>query len=135
MRKWWMKTVLLLMMVSALFSCFAMEPARAAGLEVFSYMKTYTEGENLEILWYAVDGADHYDCTIKCGSTYLRNRSRTDSYYACYLDGSRVTAGSYKVWVGAIDADGNTIADNIIYFTVNEKDECEHYPEYDPQDH
>ena len=126
MRKWWMKTVLLLMMVSALFSCFAMEPARAAGLEVFSYMKTYTEGENLEILWYAVDGADHYDCTIKCGSTYLRNRSRTDSYYACYLDGSRVTAGSYKVWVGAIDADGNTIADNIIYFTVNEKDECEH---------
>ncbi|MBQ7849087.1 MAG: hypothetical protein IJ343_05135 [Clostridia bacterium] len=122
----WKKTAVMLLLTVMLATCLISPAMARGGLSVFSYMKTYTEGENLEILWYTIDGADHYECTIKCGSSYLRNRSRTDSYYACYLDGSRVKAGSYKVWVGAIDGSGNTIADGIIYFTVNEKDDCDH---------
>lgn len=125
MMKFWKKTAILLLLTIMVCCCVTTAMARES-LSVFSYMKTYTEGEDLQILWYTVSGADHYECTIKCGSTYLRNRSRTEDYYACYLDGSRVKAGSYKVWVGAIDANGNTIADGIIYFTVNEKDDCNH---------
>ncbi|MDD6050446.1 MAG: hypothetical protein PUC00_04120 [Clostridiales bacterium] len=119
-------------MAAAIFalSCCGLQVALAAGgMSVFVIMSNYVAGEQITVMWYNnVAGADHYDCTVLNQSTgyYPRKRSTSSSGYDCYISGSKVEAGNYKVWVGAVDANGDVIDDGYAYFTVNEANDCDH---------
>ena len=122
-------TVWLLMAVLMLV-CVPMQDAHAIeSMKVYANMDSFTAGEELEILFGTnLPGVDHFDCTVLNQTTgkYPRPRSATNSYYCCYISGSLMTAGSYKVWVGAVAADGTLVAEGLKYFTVNAKEECDH---------
>jgi len=122
-----LKMFVLLLMITLIIA--TLPPiAQASGLGTFVIMDNYVEGEDVAIYWNTVSGADHYDVTVKNSTTgsYPRSRSTADSYYSCYVSGSKIKPGKHKVWVGAVDASGNVIEQDTVYFNVSELDDCDH---------
>lgn len=124
------RAIAFIMVCTLLMQCVGIPTSLAAGgMSVFVTMDNYVAGEKITVMWYTdVDGADHYDCTVLNQTTgaYPRPRSTSSSGYDCYISGSKVEAGNYKVWVGAVDANGDVIDDGYAYFTVNEATSCDH---------
>jgi len=129
MKKSIQKILSLVLTAMILLGCLPAAPAMADSMEVFAFMDSYTEGEGLEVMWYNdVEGAVRYDCTVKNTTTgaYPRSRSASDTGYSAYVSGSLMTAGDYRVWVGAVNANGDVIIDGYKTFTVNAVAECDH---------
>lgn len=120
--------MLIVTMVLVVFDIMAGYAYTTGGISVTAHMEKYVAGYQIAIYWHTnIEGADHYECTVRNQSTGDCPRERsTAGGGSCYVSGSRVKAGSYRVWVGAVDASGTVIADGYTYFTVKEKAECDH---------
>lgn len=119
-------TMATLVCVALVLGCMTVAYAGNTSLGAFAYMNDYCAGDSLMICWNVVDGSDHYDCTVLNTTTgeYLRSRAPTSSYYECYV--GNVPAGRIKIWVGAVDGNGDVITSETLYVTVAEKSECDH---------
>lgn len=119
---------LLLTALAAILCLLLVSTAQAdnTNLGLFVFMDEYYEGETLFIYWNAITGADHYDCTVMNETTgdYLRPRAETNSWYECIV--SNVPAGRLKIWVGAVDENGDVITHETTHVTVKEEPECNH---------
>lgn len=114
-----------LLCVAVCVSCMPIQTAYA-GVSISAWMDSYTPGNTITIMWMNnVEGAHHYDCTVLNETTgsYARSRSTSSSGYDAYVTAK--TAGVYKIWVGAVDANGNDITSSIIRVTVMEAT-CDH---------
>ena len=95
-----------------------------AAMGVYVLYGSQNVGDSTTVMWDVVPGADHYDCTVKNDTTgaYPRPRARADGIDCTFVTN---TPGKYKIWVGAIDANGEVIDHGYAYWTVDES-ACDH---------
>ena len=99
--------------------------ARQVDEELVLNIPSATTANSVKITWNKITDADHYEYTVlneTSGNYIYERKSTTKAYFTIY--GADIIGGNrYKVWVGAVNKNGDVTCHNIQYFNALE---CKH---------
>ncbi len=93
---------------------------QAAQEELVISLTDVKPGDHVYVSWNKISGAKHYDYTVRntTTDTVIIDRTSTRADQITISGDLILSENHYKVWVGAVDENGDVICDSIQYFDV-----------------